>query len=226
MTIKEKIIDYIKTNRVSTTEIADCLGKKGVYKGARALNHGKFAVGPVRWIYCYNESNWSAHEQAREIQPGEVVILEGFDIADRATVGELVCKYMLLYQGAVAVASNKPLRDGNDLIRHNWPIWCSGLTPVGCFNRKNEEPLDPEIEKERRALLDGAIAVCDDTGVVIVPEEQLTEEFYDKVVGMEQQEDIWFYCLDSLKWDTYDIVCQKRYRDEDITLPKGNPDTK
>lgn len=220
MSIQERIIDYIKKNRVSTTEIADCLGKKGVLKDAKALNRGHFAVGPVRWIYCYNESNWSSHEQARDVKPGEVVILEGFDIGERATIGELVCKFILLYQGAVAIASDKPLRDGNDLIKNNWPIWCNGLTPVGCFNVKNEEPLNPEIEQERRAFYDGAVAVCDDTGVVIIPAEQMTEEFLQKVINMEKQEDTWFYCLDSLKWDTYDIVCLKRYRDEDVQLPK------
>lgn len=213
MEIKDRIIEYIRTNRVSTTEVADCLGKSGVYENAHALNRGHFAVGPVRWIYGYNESNWSIHEQARDIQRGEVVILEAFDCKGRATIGELVCKFMLLYRGAVAVASNAPMRDGNDLIKQNWPIWCSNLTPVGSFNRKIEEPLNPEIEKERRALFDGAVAVCDDTGVVIIPEKELTEEFYQKLENIEAQEDIWFECLDRRKWDTYDIVCLKKYKE-------------
>lgn len=214
MDIREQIIDYIKRNRVSTTEVADCLGKSGVLEHAHALNRGHFCVGPVRWIYGYDESNWSIHEQAREVQPGEVVVLEAFNCKGRATIGELVAKFIIMYRGAVAIASNAPMRDANDLIKDNYPIWCSGVTPVGSFNRKIEQPLDPEIESRQRALYDGALAVCDDTGVVIIPKEQVTAEFLKKLENIELQEDIWFDCLDRYKWDTYDIVCKKRYLEE------------
>lgn len=215
MDMKQQIIDYIRRNRVSTTEVADCLGKSGVMDNAHALNRGHFCVGPVRWIYGYDESNWSIHEQARDIKEGEVVILEAFNCKGRATIGELVVKFMVLYQGAVAVASNAPMRDANDLIKDNYPVWCSGVTPRGSFNKKPEKPLDPDIEKRQRAIYDGAVAVCDDSGVVIIPKEQITAEFLQKLKDMELQEDIWFDCLDRKKWDTYDIVCLKRYLEDE-----------
>ena len=88
-----------------------------------------------------------------DIQEGEVRVLECFDCKGRATIGELVTKVYTLYRGAVAIASNAPLRDGNDLIKQNYPVWCSNLTPVGSFNRKLDEPLDPEIEKRQRAKI-------------------------------------------------------------------------
>ena len=31
---------------------------------------------------------------------------------------------------------------------------------------------------------------------------------------LEMQEDIWFFCLDTLKWDTKKIVCEKAYLQE------------
>ena len=31
---------------------------------------------------------------------------------------------------------------------------------------------------------------------------------------IEMQEDIWFFCLDTLKWDTKKIVCEKAYLKE------------
>ena len=119
---------------------------------------------------------------------------------------------MLLYKEAVAVISNAPLRDANDLIKQkNYPVWCNGFTPVGCFNKKIEEPLDEEIYKQHKEKYDGSIAVCDDTGVVIIPKEQHTVEFLGKLDNIEKQEDTWFECLDRRKWDTYDIVCLKKY---------------
>ncbi|MCI9524479.1 MAG: RraA family protein [Erysipelotrichaceae bacterium] len=210
--IRDEIIKTIKRNRISTTEVADCLGKTGVLKGADAINRGHFCVGPIKWIYAYQNSNWTVHEQARDIHEGDVVFIEAFDCEDRAIIGELVSKFMVLYQGAVAIISNARQRDGNDLIKDNYPIWCPGFSPVGCFNIKPEQPLDETIEKTHRELYDGAIAVCDDSGVVIIPKNQFHKEFLKKLEDIERQEDIWFDCLDRLKWDTYDIVCLKKYK--------------
>ena len=45
MDIREKIIEYIRTNKVSTTEVADCLGKTGVIPDVMPINRGQFRVG-------------------------------------------------------------------------------------------------------------------------------------------------------------------------------------
>lgn len=211
--ITDKILKYIKRNRVSSTEVADCLGKTGAVEGVSAVNRGHFAVGPVRYIYGHSESNWSIHDQARNVQPGEVVIMDGIDVKGRALVGELVSKFILLYREAAALVALEKLRDANDLIKNDFPVWCSGFTPVGCFN--TDVPETPEVARivaERKAFYDGTLAVCDDTGVVIIPKEQLTEVFYRRLVEIEEQEDIWFNCIDFRKWDTFDTVCLKKYR--------------
>lgn len=213
--MKEKIIDYIKTNRVSTTEVADCLGKSGLFEGAEILNRGKFKVGAVKWIYAYDESNWSVHEQIRDISEGDIVMIEAFNCGDRAVIGELVSKYILLYKKAAAIISNAKFRDGARLIKEDYAIWCTGLTPIGCFNTKNEESLNDELYQKHYEKYNGSIAVCDDSGVVIISKEYHTKEFYDKLIAIEEQEDMWFDCLDRRKWDTYDIVCLKKYEMKD-----------
>lgn len=215
MDIKEKIIHTIKKNRISTTEVADCLGKTGAIKECRAVNRGQFVVGNVKWIYAYDETNWPVHEQARDVQEGDVVFIEAFNCRDRAIIGELVTKFMILYRGAVAVVSNSNFRDGNDIIKQKYPVWCKGFNPEGCFNIKPDKTLDETIRKQHEALYEGSIAVCDDTGVVIIPKEMHTEEFVEKLNHIEDQEDIWFECLDHRKWDTYDIVCLKKYLNEE-----------
>ena len=74
--VAEKNLLYIRRNRVSTTEVADCLGKAGAIEGVSAVNQGMFSAGIVRYIYGHTESNWSIHEQARGIQPGEIVVMD------------------------------------------------------------------------------------------------------------------------------------------------------
>lgn len=212
--MKDAIIDYIKRNRVSTTEVADCLGKQGVLPDVLPLNQGQFRVGPIKWVYAYNESNWDVHDQVRNIEKDSIVFIEAFNCGERAIIGELVSKFILLYQQAKAIITTGKMRDAHKLIKENYPIWCKGVTPIGCFNRKNDLFLDQKIINEHKEMYDGALAVCDDSGVVIIPKKCLTKDFLDKLKFIEQQEDIWFDCLNRKKWDTFRIVCQKEYLNE------------
>lgn len=214
MDITDKIINYIKRNKVSTTEVADCLGKTGVLDNVYPINQGQFQAGKIKWVYAYNESNWDVHEQIRNVNKDEIVYIETFNCKNRAIVGELVAKYIILYRQAAALVTNTKMRDAHRLIKEKYPVWCTGFTPVGCFNTKNVEPFSPDIIKNRKEEIDGAVMVCDDSGVVIIPKMLLTEDFYNKLEAIEEQEDVWFDCIDRRKWDTFDTVCLKKYLDQ------------
>ena len=213
MVITDKIIEYIRTNKVSTTEVADCLGKTGVLPNIYPVNRGQFQAGRVKWVYAYNESNWDVHEQVRDVQKDDIVYIEAFDCGERAIVGELVTKFIILYKRASAIVTNARMRDAHKLIKERYPVWCAGFNPVGCFNTKNETPFDENIIKNRKENVEGAVIVCDDTGVVLIPKTELNETFYKKLEAIEEQEDIWFDCIDRRKWDTFDTVCLKKYKE-------------
>ncbi len=104
------------------------------------------------------------------------------------------------------------MRDAQRLIKEQWPIWSKGVTPIGCFNRKNDNPVDPAVLRAWRDKFEGSIAVCDDGGVVIIPKEKVTSQFLHQLDFIELQEDIWFYCINTKKWDTYETVCLKKYK--------------
>lgn len=212
--VKGKIIEYIKKNRVSTTEIADCLGKKGCLEEVYALNRGLFCVGEIVYVYAVNQSNWTIHEGIRGELQNRIVFMDAIDAGNRAMVGELVSKYILLYQGATAIVTNGKMRDAHKLIKERYPVWCKGTTPVGTFNIETDITAFKEVISCNREFYEGAIMVCDDTGVVVIPKENITEEFYEKIEKIEEQEDIWFDCLDRKKWNTFDIVCKKKYLED------------
>jgi 4-hydroxy-4-methyl-2-oxoglutarate aldolase len=213
MDIADRIVDKIKRNRISTTEVADCLDKSGVVPGVAALNRGHFRVGRVFWAYAYNESNWEVHEQIRRAGEGDIVLVETFDCGERAIFGELVAKFLVLYRQVAGIVVQGQLRDIPRLYKEDWPIWATGGNPVGCFNRENEVPLDQSIIDERKARFDGTVAVCDDSGVVVIPPEHISESFLDRLDQIEALEDIWFECIDRRKWDTFDTVCLKKYQE-------------
>lgn len=227
MTITDIIIRKIRQNRISSTEIADCMNKTGnIDYGLYPLNPRHFRVGRIKWTYALNESNWEHHRQIADIAPGYVVITEPFNCGERAIFGDLVTKYLMLYRESEALVVLGKLRDVPHLIKENYPIWLKGVSPIGCFNVKNEQDLDESIVRQRREMYDDAIAVCDDSGVIVIPKEMHTEDFIKKLDWIEEQEDIWFDCIDRRKWSTYETVCLKKYLDEpdsNAFHPEQNP---
>ena len=109
------------------------------------------------------------------------------------------------------------IRDAARLKRERYAVWAESVTPLGCYNTPGE-PFPNEIEKQLRKSYENGVAICDDGGVTVIPEGELGKDMLCRLQKIEMQEDIWFYCLDTLKWDTKKIVCDKAYFTEQDLL--------
>jgi 4-hydroxy-4-methyl-2-oxoglutarate aldolase len=208
-----QIIEFCISNRVSTTEVADALGKSGVLPRVLPINYNKYCVGPVRAVFTSNNSNYEVHEQIRDVQKGEVVIIFVHNCTDRAIIGDLISKYILLYKGAAAIVVQGMVRDAACLRREGYAVWSEGVSPLGCYNIPADS-FPEDLKQELIKKYEGGVAVCDDGGVTVIPRDLLTENMLNRLHRIEMQEDIWFFCLDTLKWDTKKIVCDKAYLTE------------
>jgi regulator of RNase E activity RraA len=209
----DKILEYIKKNRVSTTELADCMGKQGLIENAIPLNKKHFIAGKVHYSYCDDESNWNVHKTIQNAPENSVVFVDDLGSNNRAIFGDLVAKYLFLYQQVVGIVTNGKIRDAHTLTKENYPIWSNGANPVGCFNVEPANPVENEILISRMNFFENSLIVADDTGVVVITSEFMTEEFYKKLEWIEEQEDIWFDCIDRKKWNTFETVCLKKYEE-------------
>jgi len=221
MDLKRKTIDLIKKNRISSVEVADALGKHGVLPDIKPLSTGHSVVGEVQYIYGHSETNWPIHEQGVDVKEGGVLYVDTIECNDKAAFGDIVSKYFILYKQVSGVVVNGLLRDVHQLVKENYPIWCCGITPLGCFNT-NIQPTEDILQKAKtaRTLLHGSILVCDDSGCTVIRTDEITPETYKKLEFIELQEDIWYYCLDTLKWSTYKIICEKHYLKDKDVLPE------
>lgn len=213
MSISDEIISFIKKNRVSTTEVADALGKTGVLPDVLPVIGDVHEVGRIHCVFTANESNYQVHQEIKDITENDIVIVFTHNCGQRAILGDLVSKFALLYQGAKALVVDGKIRDIAAIKRSKFKVWSNGTSPIGCFNTK----VAPFPQTERDAIMakyQGAIAVCDDGGVVIIENGNVDQEMLTKLHRIEMQEDIWFFCLDTLKWDTQKIVCDKAYLEE------------
>lgn len=219
--IRQKAIELIEANKISTTEVGDVLGKTGQIEGVHALNRGMFKAGEVKVIYAINNSNYEVHKQLAEADDIRDKILYIYNVnCDRAIFGDLVSKYILLYKQARAIVVGGKLRDAHTLIKEQYPIWLEDVSPIGCVNQPNGPELSPDRIAAIREKYDGSIMVCDDSGVVMIPKDRINEKLLTKLELIEFQEDIWFYCVDTLKMSTYDTVCLKKYLDGGLIDPK------
>lgn len=209
--IKKQALDLIEANRISATEVADVLGKTGQIENVHALNKGLFRAGEVVFVYAINNSNYELHKQLAEKDLRDKIVFVNNINCDRAIFGDLVCKYIMLYKRAKAIVVTGDTRDTHTLIKENYPIWHSGVKPIGCVNYHVDPDISADLYENLNNMYDGGLMVCDDSGVVFVPKDKITEKFITGLRFIEFQEDIWYYCLDTLKMSTFDIVCQKKY---------------
>ena len=190
-------------------------------EGPHALTPGLFRAGEVKLIYAINNSNWHVHKQLAEADDIKDKILFIYNVnCDRAIFGDLVSKYIMLYKRAKAIVVNGKLRDAHRLIKERYPIWLNDVSPIGCVNQPNGPDIDPDTLRQLQSQYDGAIMVCDDSGVVMIPKQAINQTLINKLKFIELQEDIWFYCVDTLKMSTFDTVCEKKYLTEDILDPR------
>ena len=206
----------METNKISSTEVGDVLGKTGQVEGVKALNRGAYKVGEVFCVYAINNSNYEVHRQLAEADLEDKILYVHNVNCDRAIFGDFVSKYVLLYKRAKAIVVNGKLRDAHTLIKENYPIWLEDVSPIGCINSQNGEDLSPEDASALQEKYTGSIMVCDDSGVVMIPKDMINEDMIKKLHFIEYQEDIWFYCMDTLKMSTYDIVCKKKYLEDEL----------
>lgn len=219
--ITKRSVDLIRSNRISSTEVADALGKSGVELGLKPINPGLHKTGIIHYVYAYDESNWPIHEQIVDIPQNIFLYVDTFNCKNKAVFGGLVSKYLILYQNVEGIIVNGYMRDIPDIKKYSFPIWCKGTSPLGCYNLKVKPSEDvKKTALERAKSLNGGIAISDDSGCTIIKNEVVTEETYHKLELIELQEDIWSFCINTLKWSTYDTVCEKKYLKIPEVLPE------
>jgi regulator of RNase E activity RraA len=216
MNTHESIVSLIKSNRISTTEVSDALGKKGGILGVKPLNSGKFAVGNIFHCMPENNSNYEVHFAVQHVKPNDVVLITPINFTEVSIIGDLISKYCLLYRQASAIVVEGNVRDVSRLLKENYKIWSRGINPVGAVNQK---VFATDVNQGSIRDLSGGISVCDDGGVVVIDPSEISSETFNSLTRIEALEDLWQFCLNSLKWSTLDIIVNKRYLTDQVDIP-------
>jgi regulator of RNase E activity RraA len=213
-----ELVAHIRRRRLSTADVADCLGKSGALAGVAPLNRRHYRVGPVFWAYAWQDSNWTLHQQIESAPAGSVVVMSSLGGTDRALIGALTAGYLLRQRGVEAVVACGAVRDAHRLLDEDWPVWSTGTNPVGCSNqRPASAPAPAQLAPGRRFR--GAIAVCDDSGVVIIEAAAQGTDLLNRLVAIEQREAAWREAIEQRGRSTFDVVCRGEWAASPSTPP-------
>lgn len=206
--MKEEILKFIKENTMSTSDVADALGRKGHIEGIKAINKGAYAVGTAYYTYALHDSNWYTHRDFQKIPEGSIVFVDSIYTSDSlAIAGELMICYAQRKRGACGMVFNGSIRDVERLKYYN--VWAKGRSPIVCHksqsNKSTSGAINVHIEKLKKEF-ESSILVCDDTGIVRVPSEAMTDEFMRSLKEVRQRERLWKEELEKGK-STFDITC-------------------
>lgn len=215
----ETILAALSKTRYATAEVADALGKTGAIPGVRSLHEASYATGITRCLFTANMSNYYLHQTLDEILPGELVIVFTEGCGNRAIMGAIVCSYIFESRKASGLIVQGSVRDVDEIVSKGYPVWANGANPIGCFN-KDTLPYDEQKAMQIREQFDGGIAVCDATGAIVIEKKYHTAETLKRLVQIKAQERIWKYCTETLGWNTFDTICQKRYLKDSHLFPK------
>lgn len=221
MSVRAKLADLIVRDRISTTMACDVMGKTGWISGIKPLNSGFHLAGEIKYIFAHSGTNYFLHEQIAGVEEDKIIFVDAINCEERAVFGDIVANYLLQHRRARAIVTNGYMRDVDVLIKENYPIWCVGATPIGCH--KVKEPVTPEINQivsERRKIFENSLLVCDDSGVALITDNWLNDDFKRRIDFIEAQEEVWHYCVNTLKWSTYETVCLQKYLESPDVVPK------
>ena len=196
----EYFVEIIQNLKLTSSNVADALGKKGRVTKALPLHTSvRPVVGIVYHTAGIDGSNWLIHKQLANIEAGNIAYVENMGCNELAMFGGLVSEYVTKHRKAAAIVCDGNVRDVDEIKANNLPVWACGSNPVGCKQIKVTDSF------QRRYT--GNVMVCDSTGCVMIKIEEMNQELEHSLREMHKKEEEWFALMCGGK-STFEITCK------------------
>ncbi len=115
------------------------------------------------------EPNWGA-----ELQPGDVVVIDGTNTRDTGYVGSMN-SMVWLSKGALGIVTNSGVRDTDELIKQKVPVYCKGFSRGIIPGRVVVDSYGQPVECGGVRVCPGDLVIADGDGVMVIPAENIAE---------------------------------------------------
>jgi len=148
--------------------VGDAMERLGVVAGGiRPVWRGARLAGTAYTVEVAGGDNAGIHEAITRIAPGQVLVVNGHGVTDRALIGELIAE-RLRVAGCVGIVVDGALRDLDDLEELRFPAFAAGASPAGPY-KNGPWRLDRPVAIGGVVVHPGDVVLGDSDGVAVVP---------------------------------------------------------
>jgi RraA family protein len=158
---------------LSTPLIGDTMGRMSGVLGLQPYHGRGRLVGPAFTVKTRPGDNLWIHKALDAASPGDVIVIEGGGVVERALVGELMCSYAAS-RGIAGVVVFGAVRDIAYFRDSGFPCFAAGNTHRGPF-RNGPGCLQVPVCIGGEVISPGDLIVGDEDGVLAVPVAEAAE---------------------------------------------------
>ena len=158
---------------LSTPLIGDTMGKMSGILGLRPFHGAARLVGSAFTVKTRPGDNLWIHKALDAAAPGDVLVIDGSVVIERALVGELMCSFAAS-RGIAGVVVNGAVRDIAYFRSSGFPCFAVGNTHRGPF-RDGPGRLQVPVSIGGEVVSPGDLIVGDEDGIVVLPASEAAE---------------------------------------------------
>lgn len=151
--------------------IADAMERLGICTGAISpIWAGARCVGPALPVLTAAGDNAAVIEVLEHIEPGDIVVVNGFGHEDRALVGENLSERFAA-AGAAGAVVDGAVRDRAAIEKLSFPVFARAVTPAGPF-KNGPGVIGEPVAIGGVVVAPGDIVVADEDGVAVIAQDR------------------------------------------------------
>lgn len=169
----------------ATSDVSDVMGRFQGGSGLRPYHQGVSLLGTAVTIQTTPGDNLAIHAALKQIRPGDVLVVDGGGLLDRALVGDIL-KEIAVQAGAAGFVIYGAIRDVAAYVEDEFPCYALGVCPRGP-HKFGPGKINVDIALGETVVRPGDIVLGDRDGVVFIPQAQALE-VAEQVRQHEQRE--------------------------------------
>ena len=158
---------------LSTPLISDSMGRMSGILGLQPYHGLGRLVGPAFTVKTRPGDNLWIHKALDAAAPGDVVVIDGGGVLERALVGELMCSYAA-WRGIAGVVVSGAVRDIAYFRDSGFPCFAAGNTHRGPF-RDGPGKLQVPVSIGGEVVSPGDLIIGDEDGVLAISAVEAAE---------------------------------------------------
>lgn len=149
---------------IATSLISDCLERLTGMHGLLPYHNGSPLVGTALTIKTREGDNQIIHQALKQVQPGQVIVVDGAGDTSRALIGEIIAEHALA-RGAAGFVIDGAIRDVETISKMGLPVFARGVSHLGPY-KTGPGLIGQAIACAGSVVMPGDLIVGDADGVI------------------------------------------------------------